>query len=145
MTKKKRKNSVQAMIFIWGSLAIPILHFLVFWLYVNFDSLLLAFRTVEDGRQVFSLQNFRDVFTRMSTASGDLRIAVKNTFIFFGFGIILTFVNLMFSFFRIKRSCSNLFSALCFMCPPLSRRSSFPACSNTWSIRWGRSACCTRT
>ena len=119
MTKKKRKNSVQAMIFIWGSLAIPILHFLVFWLYVNFDSLLLAFRTVEDGRQVFSLQNFRDVFTRMSTASGDLRIAVKNTFIFFGFGIILTFVNLMFSFFLYKKILFKSFFRFMFYVPTI--------------------------
>lgn len=116
---KKRKNSRQALIFIWGSLAIPIVHFLVFWLYVNFDSLLLAFRTFEGGKQVFSLQNFRDVFARMSTDTGDLSIAIKNTFIFFGFGLIFTFLNLFCAFVLYKKILFKSFFRFMFYVPTI--------------------------
>ncbi len=40
--------------------AIPVIHFIVFWLYVNFSSIALAFQTVEGA---FSLQHFETVWT----------------------------------------------------------------------------------
>lgn len=41
-------------------LLIPVLQFAVFWLYVNLDSIMLAFR---DGSGNFTLQNFKSVWT----------------------------------------------------------------------------------
>lgn len=50
--------------FVWKMLAIPILNFLIFWLYVNFDSILLAFRNIDystGGYEYWTFDNFKEV------------------------------------------------------------------------------------
>lgn len=59
---KLRKKQL---IFIWTMLAIPIAHFLVFWVYVNVDSILLAFRNIDfsnGGQEYWTLSNFKEVY-----------------------------------------------------------------------------------
>lgn len=53
------------LVFVWTMLAIPIVHFLVFWVYVNFDSILLAFRNIDfnnGGKEYWTLDNFKEVY-----------------------------------------------------------------------------------
>ncbi len=59
-----RKFRRRQTMFVWTMLAIPILNFLVFWLYVNFDSILLAFRNIDysvGGYEYWTLDNFKEV------------------------------------------------------------------------------------
>ena len=42
--KKKKKMPLGRKIFIISMIIYPIVHFLVFWLYVNFNSILMAFQ-----------------------------------------------------------------------------------------------------
>ena len=61
----KLNKRTKEQIFIWSMLAIPIAHFLVFWVYVNFDSILLAFRNIDyaaGGEEYWTLENFETVF-----------------------------------------------------------------------------------
>lgn len=46
--------------FVYVCIAIPVLQFAIFWAYVNFSSLVLAFQTPKGE---FTLQNFKDVWT----------------------------------------------------------------------------------
>ena len=46
-------------VFAYALVAIPLLQLIVFWLYVNFDSIALAFR---DAEGAFTFKNFRDVW-----------------------------------------------------------------------------------
>lgn len=74
-----RKFRRRQTLFVWSILAIPILHFLVFWVYVNFDSILLAFRNIDHkagGYEYWTLDNFKEVY-RMFTEGGRGRNMVQ--------------------------------------------------------------------
>lgn len=60
-----RKFRQRQTFFVWRMLAIPILSFCVFWLYVNFDSVMLAFRNIDykaGGKEYWTFENFKEVF-----------------------------------------------------------------------------------
>ena len=60
---KKMKDTGFILLF----LAVPVANFLVFWLYVNFDSILLAFQIPQsDGSIEWGLDNFRRFFSEFS-------------------------------------------------------------------------------
>lgn len=50
--------------FIWTMLSVSILHFIVFWIYVNFDAIMLAFKNMDyaSGNEYWTLSNFDKVF-----------------------------------------------------------------------------------
>lgn len=104
--KKKILNAkANELIFIWSMLAIPIVNFLVFWLYVNFNSILLAFKNIDfggTGQEYWTLQNFRDIYTmfqKSDTSSGLLHYGMNtlkfwclSTFWSIPHSILLTYV-----------------------------------------------------
>ncbi len=65
-TTKKHKYNFEdrnAFLFCYIILGIPFLFFLFFWVYINFNSILLAF---QDANGVFTLDNFKTVFDAFS-------------------------------------------------------------------------------
>ena len=80
-------------IFYWAFLAYPIIHFLIFYLYVNFDSFLLAFQKYDVSSKTYNfsdpLYNFDRFFTEFS----------KNNVLIDG--IIMNFINYAFRLFII--------------------------------------------
>ncbi len=101
LAKKRERWFVASILFI------PIISFLVFWLYVNFDSLLLAFQREEYGANgmqlVFTLDNFKRVFTDF-LQEGELLIALRNTFIFFLNGLIVVLpLSILMAYFIYKK------------------------------------------
>ena len=70
--------------FIWGWIIIPIISWLVFFLYVNLSSFVQAFQNRFTGD--FTLENFENFFKSISGkggVAGRLDIAVENTMKFF--------------------------------------------------------------
>lgn len=87
---KKRKNKGMkrgATVFLVTMLSIPILHWLIFWLYVNFDTILLAFQN-KQGQLTFD--NFRTFFDALTNQNMDLNVAVRNTLIYFCVSVFVT-------------------------------------------------------
>lgn len=91
--------------FIWTMLAIPIVHFLIFWVYVNIDSILLAFRNIDyagGGNEYWTVDNFKEVYSMFAReGAGGMMVRYGiNTLIFWLLGtvwgiphsIILTYV-----------------------------------------------------
>ena len=73
MTKKKSDN-----LFIFFMLLFPVLHFLVFWVYLNFESIMLAFEHPVTGELGFS--NFERFFRQFSCQKPQIsrkRLSVK--------------------------------------------------------------------
>ena len=59
------KITKNQLIFVWGVLALPLLSFIVFYWYVNINSILLAFRNIDyakGGIEYWTLDNFKEVF-----------------------------------------------------------------------------------
>ena len=81
-TQSKR----QRRIFLAAILAVPVAHWFVFWLYVNINSIKLAFLTPAGN---LSLNNFVQLWDSLTYAGGELNIALKNTFIYFLNGLVV--------------------------------------------------------
>lgn len=75
---KLMKNSQR--IFLFTMLIVPIVHWLIFWLYMNFNAILLAF---QNSVGEFTLINFSNFFRELTVAGSQISIAVKNTLIYF--------------------------------------------------------------
>lgn len=84
ITKKKKLDYT----FVFVMLLIPVAHFLVFWVIVNFNSILLAFKRMDimTGKEYYTLENFKAVWNLLKT--GELKVALINTLITSGFQII---------------------------------------------------------
>ncbi len=113
---QKRNNSIRKHLFCYGLLAIPIIHFLIFWVYVNAQSFFLAFRN-PDTETGFTLDNFRYVIS-LFTAEKELLNALINTLkyyfvhLFTGFAVAPFFAYCLYK----KIAGHKLFSIL-FMVP----------------------------
>ena len=77
----KKKTDKNQTIFLFCMLVLPILNWLVFWLYVNASSIALAFQDARTG--VFSLDNFVLFWESLTSKNGEIGIATINTFKYF--------------------------------------------------------------
>ena len=106
----KRKFVVnKKKLFYYGLMIIPIAQFCLFYIGVNFQSILLAFQEYDaiNGEFVFIkgdiFRNFRDVFVKYSVQNNILPPAMKNSLILWFFTAIFgTLVAIFFSYFIFK-------------------------------------------
>lgn len=100
--KKKNKNPERKInaIFITVMLALPVLHWIIFWFVVNINSILMAFQ-IPTGD--WSLETMVIVFRGLSAGDSDLRIAIQNTFIYFAKDVIMLFFQLIIAYFFYKK------------------------------------------
>ncbi len=104
MTKAiKKKVNVKRIVFIVSFLIIPTLNFLIFYLYVNFNSILMAFQKTVNGKTMWSLDTFRDLFKSLFPLDAEMREMFKNTFLTFGINLILFIVGVFVSYFLYKK------------------------------------------
>jgi len=117
--KRRRRNEI---IFIIGMLIIPVLHFLVFWLYVNIDSILIAFQGVEirTGRIYYTIENFEHVFQLLQTSDSQLWQAITNTLITWSFTTLFMFpLSIFWAYFIYKRIILGNFFRVMFYIPSI--------------------------
>ena len=83
LSKRARKN-----IFILGMLLIPIIHFIIFWVAVNFNSFLLAFQKMDakTGQNYFTADHF--LALKINFTNSTLKDALINTLLTFGFNTL---------------------------------------------------------
>ena len=87
-TAKKRKSPIGKgkTLFLVVMMVVPLLHWLVFWLYVNMSSIALAFR---NNAGDWTLNNFDIFFEALTTAGRDMNVAIKNTLYYFSVNIFI--------------------------------------------------------
>lgn len=105
---KKRGLTWQEVLFVINCLAIPVVSFLVFYVYVNLDSFAMGFQVPQaDGSLVWSLDNFKWVFDKMINGStldvDNLKLAFINTFKTFLIQMVMLFVGLLVSYAIYKK------------------------------------------
>lgn len=98
-SKKKSR-----LIFYICGVAWPVIQFLVFYVFVNFNSILLSFRNfdIQTGYSFAGLDNFKNVFSEIVNQPY-LKTAFKNTFLLFGISIGSMFVTLIMSYALYKK------------------------------------------
>ena len=78
--------------FITFMLSFAILNFLIFWVYVNFRSILMAFETYDSaGNLQYGFQNFAQIFRDFAAGVEHLSESLINTMIFFCVNIFVIF------------------------------------------------------
>ena len=108
MALKKRKIDKPRVLFMASFLAIPIINFLIFFVYTNISSFFMAFqRPIYDGatEMYFTMENFQKVFNSLFVdADGTLRTGLINTVLFYLSGtLIIMPVSILMSYFIYKK------------------------------------------
>lgn len=106
MQKEKagKKKQWSQTIFLIVILALPILNWLVFWLYINLNSILLAF---QDRNANWTLQNFAEFWESLVEPvdyGGSVQLALLNTLKYFAVDLLVLLpLALILSYFMYKR------------------------------------------
>ncbi len=105
--KQKKKADRVQIIFIISMLFVPVCAFLFFYVYINFNSFLMAFqRPLYDGTGSvkWGFDNFKMFFTSLSSVDSDILLALKNTLIFYTVNIFVKLpLSLMICYFIYKK------------------------------------------
>lgn len=114
MTDKKRD-----LIFYILFIAFPVLQFCIFYIGVNFNSILMAFQTYSRADGTYSwygINNFKEIFNDFATDS-TLQLALKNSVLVYLIGLAVSVpLALLFSFYIYKnRAGSTFFRVLLYM------------------------------
>lgn len=96
-------NKLKRTGFIISFIAVPLIHFLVFYVYVNFNSFLMAFQENRAGETIWTLDTMKQVFNRLFPLDEEMKTIFKNTFLTFGINVIMFFVGMFVSYFLYKK------------------------------------------
>lgn len=95
-------NHKKTIFFIVSLLIIPVLNWLVFWLYVNIQSIILAFQNPLDGS--FTFENFKIFWENLTAVGGTIGLALKNTMLYFWSTILIILpLSLVIAYFIYKK------------------------------------------
>lgn len=114
LRKTKKPIRKSRVLFIVCFTALPIIQWLLFYVYTNFSSITLAF-TGSGGE--FTLGNFTRFFREMALETSDLRIAFKNTFITFAILVVTFPLKVLVSYFIYKKIPGYGFYRIVFFLP----------------------------
>jgi len=113
--RKKPINKSRVAFILFGTV-VPILGFLIFYVYTNFSSFIMAF-TNNSGE--LSFDNFTRFYKEIANPTSDLRVAFKNTFITFCI-LVATFpLKVLVSYFLYKKVPGHQFYRIVFFLPML--------------------------
>lgn len=100
MAVRKKKVNKMRIAFLAFCIVVPLLNFLVFYIYTNFSSFTMAFT---NNKGEFSFDNFVRFWNEITNPNSTLRIAIKNTFITFGILVVTFPFKVLTSYFIYKK------------------------------------------
>ena len=118
----KKKNRRREYGFLLSIFIIPVLAFLLFWVYVNFQSILNAFRIEKRGELIWSFANWKNFWLDLTSPSPmtDMKTILRNTLIFFGTNMFIILpLSLAFSYFLFKKIKLYKFFRIIFFAPSI--------------------------
>lgn len=96
----KKKMPAETKFFIFCGVLFPIANFILFYIVPNSSAFLMAF---QDKNGNWGLSNFIRFFEALGSADSEFRLALRNTLITFGLGLIATPFRIMVSYFIYKK------------------------------------------
>lgn len=114
-TKRPRVKKIDA-IFIIVMLAVPIVHYSIFFLYVNFESFCLAFQ-LPTGE--WSLNTFRSMWRELFQQGSVMNVAIRNTLLFFAKDMLVIPFQVLIAYFLYKKIKCSFFFRIMFYMPAL--------------------------
>lgn len=102
MTSTHNRRKIKESLFVLRMLIIPLINLAVFFFYMNFDSVAMAFRIGDEPG--FTLHNFKVFFNEFTAPDSDIKGALINSLLFFGTNLIIIFpISLLLSYFLYRR------------------------------------------
>ena len=105
-TTKKIKKLNDDKLFYYIAFSLPILQFLIFYVYVNFNSIILAFKEYDPTGNIFNIvwfKNIKQVVVDFFTVA-ELGIAFKNSIVYYIINtLVATTLTLFFSYYIFKK------------------------------------------
>lgn len=113
MTRKQKK-----LLFVWGMLALPLLQWLIFFVYVNIDSILMSFQTMNytTGKIEWTLNNYKRFFYEWN-ALDTMKNAVWNSVLAGLNNMVLILISLVLSYFFYKKIPGRSFFRIVYFLP----------------------------
>lgn len=112
-SKKKKMNKTDAL-FILFCVAIPVINWVVFYIYTNFSSITMAFT---DNAGAISLDNFVRFINEFKMETSDIRVALKNTLLTFAILFVTFPFKVLVSYFIYKKIPFYSFYRIVFFIP----------------------------
>ena len=108
-------------VFCYSMLSLTIVSFAIFYVWININSILMAFQeNLGGGQYKYSFENFRQIINYLKMPDSDLRIGLVNTLIYFAVGLCINFpLSLLFSYFLFKKVTGYKFFRVIFMLPSI--------------------------
>lgn len=120
---KRKKKSVNEIVFMVTLMAIPVLHFCVFWLFINIDSILLSFKKfnmMEGMWEWAGLANYRALWTEFNKPGSVLPRAIVNSFsVFLWNDFVILPISLFCAYMLYKKMPLNNFYKVVFFLPSI--------------------------
>ena len=115
--KANRKEKLKTDLFCYALLIVPTINWVIFWLMVNVDALILPFQDKETG--AFTWGYFKVILEGFKSG-GTLAVAFKNTLIYFFTGLITGYLLSLFcSYFLYKKIVAYRFFTIILMIPAI--------------------------
>ncbi len=120
-SKEKKKRVIRKYLFVYLMLAIPLLHFLIFWVYVNISSILLTFQrfnVLTGGYEWYGLKRYSEILEDIFIKSDPVLInSIKNSLSVFVVGNFIILPLAFFSSFYLTKKIwfSKVFRVLFFV------------------------------
>ncbi len=118
--RKKRKKSANEIAFMITMMAIPVIHFCVFWLYINVDSIFLSFKAFDMKTGVWKwtgFSNYVELYRQFTKEGSVLPRALFNSFsVFLWNDFIIVPLSLFCSYMLYKKMpLNNVFKVIFFL------------------------------
>lgn len=119
-SKKIKTRKIQRGVFIGLMLSVGIIQFLIFWVYVNFHSILMAFQWQTKEGIAWGFDNFTRFFKEMRIPEMELSLALKNTLLLFLVGTVIGLpTQLLFAYYLFKKVLWSKFFRVVFFLPSI--------------------------
>ena len=115
-TTKITKKTWKDIGFVAALVSIPILQFLIFYVFINGNVILLAFQKENNA---FTFDNFHFLFRYFGSSNSTLLEALVNTLKFFALQIVMFPVSLLFSYFLYKKIFLHRYLQIVFFLPSI--------------------------
>lgn len=113
---KRKKMSKTDVLFILFGITLPIINWLIFYVYANFSSIAMAFTS---SQGTFSLENFTRFFEEFRLPTSQIREALRNTFITFGVMFVTFPFKVLVSYFIYRKIPFYKFYRIVFFLPTI--------------------------
>ena len=121
MDAKKKKLNVRDNAFVYSLIFYPLILFIIFYVIQNFNSIILAFQTIEGYDKSFAgLKNFKDFIGEAFSDGAILNYSVRNSLIMYAVSLVICMpLYIFFAYLLFKKCFMNRFISFTVMIPQI--------------------------